>query len=497
MKFKKKAIIIFISIITISCSTDKKLSMDIEYDIQSNLKDSIPVVQVSFNYKSDSNGLITLRYENNSWGDNNIFNCINNLNVTPKPKNIEYLRDSSRIIIKTSPNINNTINYQIAQDYDGSPMNQKRYRPIIDSTYFHVLGMRLFITPEPIFESDTSKANIRINYLNNTNNGIFHSSFGKSTVQNIEVTREDLYASFFVGGDFRRYSFTHEKDSVFFVTRGNWKAFKDQDILNILKETIDSQRNFWNDPRKGPFSVSLIPTYEKWYSVGGSGFSSSFASFASNNDKITLSQMKWLYNHEFVHKWIGRTIINENEVEEYWFSEGFADYYTYKLLLKYNRLDITEYIDILNKEIIIPHYKDPVNNIPNAELTFEEYWSNYAKYMKLPYRRGLLYAFFIDNQIKKQSQYSQSLDDLMHDLFAMALENKNMRFNQTIFIQALSRYLNPVDLKSDFERYILEGKLIDFKNKLPNGISIDYSKDIPTFKIVTEDLVGLEKKLKQ
>ncbi len=488
---------IILSIIAVSCSTPKKLPADIEYTIQNNLKDSIPNVQVTFDYSSDSNGLIILRYENDSWGDHDIFNCINRFDITPKPKNIEFLRDSSRIIIKTSPNMNHTLRYQIVQDYDGLPMNQKRYRPMIDATYFHILGMRLFMTPEAVFESDTSKAKIRIDYDDKTREGIFHSSFGKNTSQNIEVLREDLYASFFVGGDFRRYSFTHDQDTVYFVTRGKWKTFQDQDIFKILKETIGSQRSFWNDPRKGNFSVSLVPTYENWYSVGGSGFSSSFVSFASNNDKVTLAQMQWLYNHEMLHKWIGRTILNENEVEQYWFSEGFTDYYAYKLMLKNDRLNLTEYIDVINKEVIVPHYLDPVNSTPNAELTFEEYWSNYAKYMKLPYRRGLLYAFYIDNQIKEQSQYSRSLDDLMLDLFSMALHDKNIRFNQTLFIKTLSDYLTASDLKSDFEQYILEGKFIDFENGLPNGISIEYQENIPIFKPDTEDLIELEKKLKR
>jgi len=489
--------IIILSLLFASCSLNNSPVADIEYKIQSNLNDSIPVLQVEFNYSSDNYGLIVLKYENNSWGDNDIFNCINNFEVLPKPESIKFERDSSQISIKTKPNLKSVIRYEIAQDYKGLPLNQFRYRPILDSSYFHILGMRLLMVPKGVFESDTSKAYIKIEYKKKTAEELFHSSFGKEHIQNIEVIREDLYASFFVGGDFRRYSFTHDKDSIYFVTRGNWKAFKDQEILNILKETLSSQRSFWNDPRKGSFSVSLIPTYENWYSVGGSGFSTSFVSFASNNDKITLTQMKWLYNHELLHKWIGRTIINENEIEQYWFSEGFTDYYAYKLLLKNNHLNITEYIETINKEVILPHYQDPVNSIPNADLTFEEYWSNYAKYMKLPYRRGLLYAFYIDNQIKEQSHYSQSLDDLMLDLFVISLENENIRLNHSLFIQNLLKYLNHAEAKSDFEKYIIEGKLIDFENGLPNGISIGYQEDIPILKLDKEDLVELEKKLKK
>ncbi|WP_370476500.1 M61 family metallopeptidase [Tamlana flava] len=488
--------LIILSLLITSCSKNNESLADIEYKVESNLNDSIPSLQVEFDYESDNNGLIVLRYENNSWGDKDIFNCIKNFEVSPKPDNIEFKRDSSQITIKTKPNLKSAIHYQIVQDYKGLPQNQLRYRPIVDSTYFHILGMRLFMVPERVFETDTSKANIKITYEKNSNTALYHSSFGKNNVQNIDVIREDLYASFFAGGDFRRYSFPLEKDTVYFVTRGNWKPFKDKDIFNILKETISAQHNFWNDPRKGNFSVSLIPTFENWYSVGGSGFSSSFISFASNNNKVTLAHMKWLYNHELLHKWIGRTILNENEVEQYWFSEGFTDYYAYKLLLKNNRLNTTEYIDILNKDVIIPHYKDPVNNTPNGALTFEEYWTNYIKYMKLPYRRGLLYAFYIDNKIKEQNHYSRSLDDVMHELFEMALQDENMRLNKTLFLRTLSKYLNDTDTASDFEKYINQGELIDFSNQLPEGLMVEDQEGIPILKIESDDLKKLGRRLK-
>jgi len=460
------------------------------------LDQTTPVLQIKFDYKSDDKGLITLRYENDSWGDRDIFNCINSLEVVPKPESIDFVKDSSQITIKTAPNSSHTIRYEIKQDYKGLTLNEKRYRPMIDSSYFHVLGMRLFMIPERVFPSDSAKAKIKINFLLKDTKGLYHSSFGESYNQTIDVVREDLYASFFIGGDFRKYTFTLENDTVYFLTRGNWKSFTDQDIFQLLKETIMSQNKFWNDPRGGNFSVSLVPTYETWYSIGGSGFSTSFISFASNNEKVTFNHIRWLYNHELLHKWIGRTILNENEVEQYWFSEGFTDYYSYKLQLKNNHLQVAGYIDILNKEVIIPHYKDPVKNVPNSQLTFQEYWSNYAKYQKLPYRRGLLYAFLIDNQIKKASNHTKSLDNLMQEFLELALKDKNFRLNQSVFLDRLSKYLNHSNVETEFEKYINNGQLIDFKNQVPDGLLIEYRDDIPIFKIDTFSTKELEKKLK-
>lgn len=498
----KISTVLFFLLIIFSCSKNENHDASLIYNIKPNYNDSLSL-DVNFDYRSDNKGILLLKYENSSWGDNDIFNCIKDFQVSPKPINIYFDRDNNLVTIKTKPNLKNTIKYSIVQDFKGTLLNKYRYRPIIDKTYFHILGMRLFMIPEGVFEKDSNKENITISWGAIPNNGIFHSSFGVDKKQDIEVTKEELYASFFAGGDFRRYMFDYKGDVVYFVTRGDWKIFDDDEVFNILRETITFQNDFWNDPRKGIYSVSLIPTFEPWTttsksnSIGGSGLPNSFISFASNNDGTTPKKISWLYNHELLHKWISRTIKNENEVEQYWFSEGFTDYYAYKLMLKNDKLNIEEFIKTLNKEVIIPHYNDSIKTIPNSELTFQKYWSNYSLYQKLPYRRGLLYAFLIDTQIKQQSQFASSLDNLMHDLLEMSLDDENLRLNNVIFKQLLTKYLNSQAL-AEFELYIINGQIIDFNGKLPEGLSLEIQNNIPLFKIESSiDTIQVENNLKK
>jgi predicted metalloprotease with PDZ domain len=351
--------------------------------------------------------------------------------------------------------------------------------------------------PVELFKDANSKALINISWDSVPNNGIFHSSFGKEKNQLIKVTQEELYASFFVGGDFRRYQFDYKNKPIYFVTRGDWKSISDQEVLKILEETVKAQYQFWDDTIQTQFSVSLIPTTEeKAYSIGGSGLTDSFISFASNNPATTNQRLTWLYNHELMHKWLGRTILNENEVEQYWFSEGFTDYYAYKLMLKSNNLTLKEFVDIINKEIIIPHHQDKVATTPNGEITFEKYWSNYATYAKLPYRRGLLYAFLLDTQIKQQSNFTKSLDNLMLSLYDKALKDSSFRINSDTFKNELSTYLSDDALKN-FEKYIINGELIDFKEQLLEGMRITQQQGIPVFSVNQKYTQQLLKQLKQ
>ena len=267
----------------------------ISYKVKPNYRDSL-TLDVSFQYRSDEAGKLILRYENDSWGDKDIFNCIASFTVLPQPENIQFLRDSSLIIIQTLPYQQLDISYSIKQDFDGPVMNYHRYRPIIQKEYFHLLGMRLFITPDKLFGEGNDIANIAVSWEEPLPGTIFHSSFGSELQQELRVTRESLYASYFVGGDFRRYSYDYKGQLVYFITRGDWQVINDEIVFNLLKKTIPAQMDFWKDALHAPFSVTLLPTNEAWteqsksYSLGGSGLTN------SSSFKKVFYSFKFLHN---------------------------------------------------------------------------------------------------------------------------------------------------------------------------------------------------------
>lgn len=470
----------------ISCNQKNTKETNIHYSVTPIFEDK--KLNVSFFYEANDKGELVLVFENQSMGESNLMNCMRDLKVTPKPKNIEIIKDSSLVKIYGKPNKKYNISYNVVKDYSGPPINRYRYRPIVDSTYFHVLGTKLFMYPLHLFSNQESKIPISIDWNFNNENAIFHSSFGLDKKQQLLLSQDELHNSFFVGGDFRRYKFSYKEKPIYFVTRGNWKSIQDQEVLKILKNTIKNQHDFWKDTIQTEFSVSLIPTYEKnTYSIGGSALTDSFISFGSNNIGTTIRRMTWLYNHELMHKWIARTIKIEKDVVHYWFSEGFTDYYAYKLMLKNNLLSTEEFINVINNKVLIPHYKDKVANTPNSELTFQKYWSNYATYSKLPYRRGLLYAFLLDNQIKKQSKFSKSLDNLMFDLYHEAKNDSSFRVNETVFLDYLSKYLAKEASSIEFEKYILNGEYINFKNELISGLTLEVLEGVPSIKVLREN----------
>mgnify|MGYP005990353947 CR=1 FL=1 len=484
-----------IALLFSSCQLPKQTKIDIKYIVTPDFDRKS--LDIEFSKKAPSNGKLKLLFENESMGETDLFNCLRNFKVTPIAKQIKFVKDSSYIEIEGLANQEYTINYSIVKDYKHPPINQKRYRPIIDSTYFHVLGTKLFMYPSDLFSDQSTKTPIQIQWNFKSENDLFHSSFGYGKMQSLNISLDELHNSFFVGGDFRRYTFDYKKKPIHFVTRGKWKFINDEDILRILKQTINNQHTFWNDTINKTFSVSLIPTYEEnSYSVGGSSLTSSFISYASNNRGTTKDKMAWLYNHELMHKWIARTIQVKEDVVYYWFSEGFTDYYTYKLMLKNDILTLGDFIKKVNSRVLIPHLTDKVATKPNGELTFQKYWSNYDLYGKLPYRRGFLYAFLLDHQIKRKTNFSKSLDDVMFRFHKKAKMDKNFRIDDTIFTNVLSLYLDQESVNKDFEKYIQLGEIINFEKHLFKGMYIKKTHEAYIFEVNPAQKTKLLHKLK-
>ena len=117
------------------------------------------------------------------------------------------------------------------------------------------------------------------------------------------------------------------------------------------------QRDFWQDHSQKYFAVTMTPTHqENGSSYQGSGLTNSFATSASNNDNLDPEGLVYLFNHELQHNWTGHTIVNQNEEEQYWFSEGFTDYYTLKNIAKnkISDLDGDYFIKMFNQTIKTP-----------------------------------------------------------------------------------------------------------------------------------------------
>ena len=469
--------VVISALVLISCNNGG--TFDAQYEVTHFSKDSIPVLKIKTIIKANASGNTKLHFQDDAWGETNLYSCIRAFNVIDDTAEVLMKPDSNQIIIKHSKKLKELVfEYELKQDTEFPTNSKNTYRPIIQPGYFSVFSHNLFIIPEP--DNDTQDLSVKITWHNYTKNFIIHNSFDTQLKnQEITTTVDKFQSAVFIGGDFRIHSFDIKGNKVHFATRGEWKVFKDSTLVNLLKETIKAQRNFWNDHSQKYFTISMLPfSLKNGSSIQGSGLTNSFAISASNNEFIDIEGMAYLFNHELLHNWIGHTIEKANEEEQYWFSEGFTDYYTYKNIASNAILGLDKkiFIDKIN-EIAANLHASIVREAPNSAINYKNFWSDRG-YEKLPYRRGALFAFYLDNKIHKDSKGEKNLDDLMLQFLKDARE-KGQKIDHPYFLETVNLFLKD-DLTSFFDTHIENGKLLDLKAFF-DEFGYDYNIGINTY----------------
>jgi predicted metalloprotease with PDZ domain len=228
-----------------------------------------------------------------------------------------------------------------------------------------------------------------------------------SDLEHGALSLADVVQSVSVGGDFRVLTAGKLRIAI----RGTW-PFKDRAFIDRFQPIVASHHRFWGDGDDA-YLVTVVPliTRPGHMSVGGTNLGDAFAFFATNNADD--DQMTRVLAHEHMHSWIPIRVglmPQENDTVEYWFSEGFTDFYTYRLLSRDGLWPVEESVRTLNR-IMWAYAFSPVRNVANTKAA-AQFWSNQAM-NELPYQRGLLIAALADARLREKSDGARDLDDVM------------------------------------------------------------------------------------
>lgn len=438
---------------------------EIHYEVSSIQKNDKPALNISMEFKANPSGETVLIFQDSGWGEENLYNTLSDLRSEQASEIIQE-KDSHRIVIKHGKDIGQIrFSYILQQDTEGNLTTRDTYRPVIQKEFFHVFSHNFFMLPRDYVPNSHELFDVSIDWIDFPDDYSFVNSFDTNNrQQKIKSTDErHFHSAVFTGGDYRPYILDIDGNKAVFGIRGDWQVFNDSMIVGVLEKTLKVQRDFWQDHSQPYFAVTMTPTYrENGYGFQGSGLTNSFATTATNNQYLNPKGLIYLFNHELQHNWTGHTIKNENEEEQYWFSEGFTEYYTLKNIAKNKIGDLDEsyFIQELNSNIQAL-YKSEVKEAPNSEINYNNFWSSF-EYSKLPYRRGAIFAFYLDYKIRKDSKGEKSLDDLMLAIKDDAI-NKNQRLNHEYFIAKANEFLKD-DIRPFFDKHIINGHLYDLSS---------------------------------
>jgi predicted metalloprotease with PDZ domain len=453
----------------------KQILPEIKYAIALQKTDNSNCLVVKLKCPADKYGATFLLYPNETWGQSNLHNAIVSLKGLTANTTAELDKTNGQINVKHPANLTEIeIEYIIKQDFSDSISAENYYRPIIQNTYFHLLGYALLAFPSQL-KSDFVA--IEIKWDKSIKNPI--NSFGAKKSKQKFVSRfESLTSSIFCNGDFKIKKHKILDAELYVAHRGNWVQMDDTTFNGMVYRTVASQRKFWKDNSQKYFFISAIPLVGKIVkdvkgnikncsaSAGGTCLTSSFAAFFTNNECLPKYKFYYIFNHELMHNWIGINGIplpTENEELSYWFSEGFTDYYAYKNMVKNNFMSFKEFESEVQKEVIQPHYESSVKDMPNDSIK-TNFWFN-KDYQKLPYRRGFLIAWYMDIAIRNKTKNFKSLDDFIKDMAASCKSTKE-KFNLPKFQRMFDHFMNEEDMSAFVNTHILQGKVLDLESSI-------------------------------
>lgn len=361
---------------------------------------ALQAVQVDLRFRGDADGETALRVPNEWGGQPELYRAITALEAVSGAA----LRDGetpNQRVLTHRPGARLHVRYRIVQDYEGEPNAGagNAYRAIVRPGYFHLIGEAAFVTPEDASEDTPLRVRAR-----NMPRGWAYAS----DLEHAGLTLNGIWSSVTVGGDFRVLRGADRNIRV--AMRGQWR-FSDESFMAQVNAIVAGQRGFWSDPPT-PYLVTIIPLdspQEGWLSIGGTGLRDAFAFFATSNAEA--GQITRTLAHESLHTWIPHALgaaPGENEALQYWFSEGFTDFYTGRLLVRQGLWTPQEFADDLNT-MLRAYAFSSARTAPNARIQ-EAFWSDGAV-QQLPYQRGRLLATVWDQRLRAQGR---SLDALIH-----------------------------------------------------------------------------------
>lgn len=365
-------------------------------------------------------------------------------------------------VIQAAPNAPLTVRYRVVSGYAGAPKSTvgQPFLPIVRPGWFYAFGHALFAEIE-------GRQAQPVRFAWSAPAGFPFASDLQHLQAQPAATLEGLLDSIAVGG--REVTVHTLGEGALRLGVAGRYGFSHGDFLSLAESVLSAQRTFFAEGKARPedrFVIALSPLERVagHSSIGGSGVGDAFA--LSISEDTQLEALRPLLSHEYFHTWnprrLGGPDTAETEYSGKWFSEGFTDFYTQRLLMRTGRYTLEDFITAWN-QTLLAYATSPVRTAPNQRIV-ADYWRDPAV-NKLPYHRGQLLAALWDHQLRQATGGAKDLDDALLAMKARvdaapAAARAAMPPAAALFASAYRAAGGP-DLGEDLARFVERGEAIE------------------------------------
>jgi predicted metalloprotease with PDZ domain len=293
--------------------------------------------------------------------------------------------------------------------------SRHRYLPVVGDELILLVGHTALVRPEALPPDGEVDLTIRWRGLSDPDWQIV-SSFGPSNgLQQERRPLEDLIHAFYSGGKLRSYQRRIAGANLHIAIAGTAWRFDDQAFCEMVATVMEFEREFYEDPEHPPYTVILVPypgLSPDSSSKGGTNLTDSYVLYLTSEGyagehTTGIEPLETLITHEYFHNW-NRPGPDDDAM--HWFSEGFTVFYERRVLCRLGLFTPEECLDHLNRTIR-NYATSPKNETPNDVYVRSRMLDR--ELQSLPYDRGAFIAVMVDDEIRRLSGGTRSLDDFM------------------------------------------------------------------------------------
>ncbi len=348
------------------------------------------------------------------------------------------------------------VRYRVRSAYDREPTSDdgQLFAPVIRPDWCYVFGEALFA----VVEGDLDRP-ARFTWTGPAGFNFASDLEHITDAQPVQVG--DILESIVMAGD--RVQLLSRADgggAVRVAIVGDY-GFTRAAFVDLAMAVVTSQRAFWGDHGE-PFLIALAPQLRtpNNQSYGGTGRSDAFALSAAED--VPFDRLRHLLAHEYTHTWnprrLGGFTHGQAEGAEKWFTEGFTEFYTWRLLLRAGLYTLEEFVADWN-DALLEYATSPARAATNADIA-RDYWNDRA-IGRIPYRRGPLLAAMWDQRLRLASDGKRDLDDVVLAMRQQVREEKQPGKPAAQRFRPTYEQLGGPDLGPDAARYIEQGAPIE------------------------------------
>ncbi len=447
---------------------------DVTYRVTPELVDGrLQDLALEVHFVADASGRTLLELPDHGAGDKDWWRLLSDLRVDNAT--VQQVSPAERVLL-SKPGAAITVWYRVNSGYDHDPTvdDGNPYRPIIRPTWFQVLGERIFVAPK-----GREKARVKFSWGPLPTGWRAASNLEHATPQTVDMSQGGLLIG---GADVRVIERRAANGGLLRLAyRGDW-TFVPETLADKIAEIGVIEDRFWREGGK-PYLVSLTPLrpLPNSHSSGGRGFSEAFALY--EEPTVTLDHFPYLLAHERLHTWIPLGLgglPEEHEALDYWFSEGFTDFYAARLLLRSGVWSLEDFVSRAN-ELLTRYWLSGVRNAPNSRIE-DGFWSDDVV-RQLPYDRGWLLAALWDDKLRRRTGGRVNLDAAMLEQRALAIQNEaaGVTIHAAQLFPKAYRIVGGDDLASDLTKFVEVGGSVELPADLYGVCATITTEQIPVF----------------